>query len=656
MSRVKNYAKSKAKNYAKKKVKNLLLKTAPYWIPIVAILFIVLLITATLQSFLEDGAIADTLSKEDNQKLIQYSIDKAREVNGSMLDYYGTDEELSLNSALINSYYKYLQLNESEEQTLESIKRKLSTIAEKMKPEWEYIKNRRQVETIKTVTYEKIITKQYSYSLKEGVDATVYSVYLPSPTTVTTIERWTEKIKVTDVEPIYLLTKADTIKNTYDITYKMQKSTDYYENNQPKSKSSTFLNEKVEDKQYVKSTTQEIISKNDPQKTTNGTKPSYNSSIIVENCTTNEYQPYVVSEEINEVSEIIPVQDEFKSLNSKDYTRLEDMIKEENKDEDIAMVKAMIVNNAQSYINGQRNADWVFSEINDYENVAGFTSSAYIPAQLLPFFKEAEQRYNIPYWLLGAIAFRESSFNIHATSNVGCYGLMQLQPFNWEAIAPKLGFDVVADRDNPEAQILAGTHLLSGYIQKWSNKNPEQIDWQGEGWKDEIMPALAHYWGINDVEYCRRTYGAKVVETAQTYRNIDTFMASGTAKPIAGEIHITSPFGMRFHPVYNTWKMHNGIDIATGYGEPIFAVADGVITHAGNWGGGGLTVILKSGNYEFIYCHLSKIDVQVGKQVKEGEILGGTDSTGASTGNHLHFGTKLNGVYVDPLSVLPTLQ
>ncbi len=121
---------------------------------------------------------------------------------------------------------------------------------------------------------------------------------------------------------------------------------------------------------------------------------------------------------------------------------------------------------------------------------------------------------------------------------------------------------------------------------------------------------------------------------------------------------ITSNFGMRFHPIDNVWKMHNGIDF--GHGgyptRPIYASADGVVTYAGWMGGYGKLIIIQHPSLKNIhtrYAHLSFIGVSVGDIVSRGEEVGRMGSTGNSTGPHLHFEVRnLDGGVLDPNNYL----
>ncbi len=94
---------------------------------------------------------------------------------------------------------------------------------------------------------------------------------------------------------------------------------------------------------------------------------------------------------------------------------------------------------------------------------------------------------------------------------------------------------------------------------------------------------------------------------------------------------------------------HGGLDLAVGYGTPIMAVADGTVKTAGYNGGYGNLVVIEHGNgVETYYGHCSSLLVKEGTQVKAGDTIARVGSTGNSTGNHLHFEIRINGVAVNP--------
>lgn len=113
---------------------------------------------------------------------------------------------------------------------------------------------------------------------------------------------------------------------------------------------------------------------------------------------------------------------------------------------------------------------------------------------------------------------------------------------------------------------------------------------------------------------------------------------------------ITSYFGHRISPTAGVKKMHEGLDVGADYGAPIVSPADGVVTFAGKKAGFGLFVQIDHGyGIETIFAHSQKIHIKNGKKVKRGELIAQVGSTGASTGPHLHYEVRVNGIAVDPL-------
>ena len=115
--------------------------------------------------------------------------------------------------------------------------------------------------------------------------------------------------------------------------------------------------------------------------------------------------------------------------------------------------------------------------------------------------------------------------------------------------------------------------------------------------------------------------------------------------PINGA-RLSSPFGMRKHPIDGFNKMHRGTDFAAPMGTPIMASGDGLIKKAGWCGGGGNCVVIKhNSTYKTVYAHMSKFasGIRSGVRVKQGQTIGFVGSTGKSTGPHLHYEVIVNG-------------
>lgn len=141
--------------------------------------------------------------------------------------------------------------------------------------------------------------------------------------------------------------------------------------------------------------------------------------------------------------------------------------------------------------------------------------------------------------------------------------------------------------------------------------------------------------------------------------------------PAPGYTTITSPFGYRSLPTAGATSYHAGVDIGAPKGSKLIAVCDGKITFTGFLGGGGYTITLSVNNMRITYCHVSPTYiVKTGDVVKKGEVIGyvgpknvygvpgnqyydenGNPTNGATTGPHLHFGVRVDGKYIDPLSL-----
>lgn len=115
---------------------------------------------------------------------------------------------------------------------------------------------------------------------------------------------------------------------------------------------------------------------------------------------------------------------------------------------------------------------------------------------------------------------------------------------------------------------------------------------------------------------------------------------------------ISSGFSMRFHPILQKWRAHLGTDFAATTGTPARTVGDGTVEFAGVQNGYGNVVFIKHRNgNETVYAHLSKINVQRGQSVSQGETIGLVGATGWATGPHLHFEFRVNGEQQDPMKI-----
>ncbi|KRC82606.1 M23 family metallopeptidase [Sphingomonas sp. Root241] len=143
-----------------------------------------------------------------------------------------------------------------------------------------------------------------------------------------------------------------------------------------------------------------------------------------------------------------------------------------------------------------------------------------------------------------------------------------------------------------------------------------------------------------------------------TWKKLDaleqTVISIPSMQPV-DKLLFTSSFGVRSDPFRGTVAMHAGVDIPGTIGTPIYATADGIISHAGRQGGYGNLVQINHGRgIETRYGHLSKILVADNARVRRGQMIGLMGSTGRSTGSHLHYEVRVDGKAVNPIPFLQT--
>lgn len=178
-------------------------------------------------------------------------------------------------------------------------------------------------------------------------------------------------------------------------------------------------------------------------------------------------------------------------------------------------------------------------------------------------------------------------------------------------------------------------------------KEYEVLMAQSEELQDELMLEIAAK--ERDLEEAKHDeYLAKLALQGQNPPSSATWIA-----PVSG-FRLTSPFGMRLHPVLGYYRMHNGVDMACAQGTPIYATRAGKVTRtAYQAGGAGNYVSINHlDGFASIYMHMTHYVVSAGQTVSQGQLIGYVGSTGISTGPHLHFGISYAGTYVNPLAYI----
>ena len=155
----------------------------------------------------------------------------------------------------------------------------------------------------------------------------------------------------------------------------------------------------------------------------------------------------------------------------------------------------------------------------------------------------------------------------------------------------------------------------------------------------------------------RRFYRFRSADGQVDYydENGDTSRKFLMRRPVRGDdVRLASGFGARRHPVFNTIRMHAGIDWAGPVGVPIMAAGNGVIEEIGRKGEYGNYVRIRHANgYKTAYGHMSRFapGLATGARVRQGQLIGNIGNSGLSTGPHLHFEVMVNNQHVDPMSI-----
>ena len=167
---------------------------------------------------------------------------------------------------------------------------------------------------------------------------------------------------------------------------------------------------------------------------------------------------------------------------------------------------------------------------------------------------------------------------------------------------------------------------------------------ESEQLQDDLMREIAQ----KEVELKEAKYDEYLAKLALQGENPPS--DASWLMPTVGKL--TSPFGMRVHPVLGIKRMHNGIDLAAAQGTPIYATRAGKVTtcsyQAG--GAGNYVSINHLDGFSSIYMHMTHYVVSPGQNVSQGQLIGYVGNTGLSTGPHLHFGISYAGTYVNPLA------
>ncbi len=160
------------------------------------------------------------------------------------------------------------------------------------------------------------------------------------------------------------------------------------------------------------------------------------------------------------------------------------------------------------------------------------------------------------------------------------------------------------------------------------------------------------------LKFCSRLIAAVLVASAVFSARLgsaDQLTSFSFVFPLLSP-RLSSNYGVRKHPIYRSFKHHNGVDLAAPKNSHVRAVAPGRVVFADRLAGyGKLVSVQHLGGYTSFYGHLNDIQVELGQPVRAGELIGLVGSTGTATGYHLHFEWRKNGVPLNPLKAFPEL-
>ena len=294
-------------------------------------------------------------------------------------------------------------------------------------------------------------------------------------------------------------------------------------------------------------------------------------------------------------------------------------------------------------------------------------------AQLYARYKERiramEEQHELSYW---AVLFRANSFSefldslemIREISEADSRRLQQLRDAakavnaaKTKLEAEKAGLEQTRLEMEKAQQILLEKQTQAELLLQELRSKGREFELlleESESKQDELMLELAQAESRYD-EAIRQEWLATSQPETNTEQQRPKPPVDGTKwlTPVP-YYTLTSKFGMRFHPVLNTWRMHNGVDLACAADTPIYASRSGIVAVAAyqEYGAGNYVQLDHGDGYRSIYMHMTRYVVSPGQYVTAGQVIGYVGDTGLSDGNHLHFGISYNGEYIDPMQFI----
>ncbi len=257
------------------------------------------------------------------------------------------------------------------------------------------------------------------------------------------------------------------------------------------------------------------------------------------------------------------------------------------------------------------------------------------------------RRLHIPHHAIYAVLLLAVLGLVSAIGIISSYGRMALKVANYNSL--QVQFDALRNRyqrlqstANQTTEQLATLQLFANevslaYGMKRSLDGPADISLEGP-----LLPSFHDT--LNQYNFLK---SAKFSSGFRKYHRLWQANARPSLWPVYGRI--LSSYGKRSDPFSSEGDFHPGVDIDAPNGSNVKAGGDGVVSHA-DWGAGyGRLVVIDHGDgLQTYYAHLSRIDVLAGQEVRRGQLVGASGSSGRSTGPHLHYEVRNNGTPVNP--------
>lgn len=227
----------------------------------------------------------------------------------------------------------------------------------------------------------------------------------------------------------------------------------------------------------------------------------------------------------------------------------------------------------------------------------------------------------------------------------------QYRILNDRILASERMLEEIKHRDNYVYRPLLGIDTLdvAGVYRDYPESKYAALD------GDRYSPLMIDTWRHLD-RLTRRMYLASVSldATQDLAENKELF---STVIPAIWPIdrtklkYVSDLYGWRMHPTSHVWKFHEGIDLASPTGTPVYATGNGIVSESGTARGYGKIISINHGfGYTSRYAHLSKQFVSRGDSVTRGQVIGEVGSTGIGTGSHLHYEVRYMGATVNPIN------